>query len=444
MLAARASREASPDFKGLLAEEAVQRERRMDVAAGSATTQIIFINRFFYPDRSATSQLLSDLAFHLARSGHPVRVITSRQLYDDPNADLTEWESVDGVAIHRVFTTRFGRAALLGRCFDYLSFYSSVWRSVLALARPGAILVAKTDPPLLSVPALHAVRQRGLRLVNWLQDLYPEVAVELGVPLVAGPIGRGLVHLRDRTLRAASANVVVGERMAEVVRSRGVAAARIHVIPNWCDDEDIRPVSPASNRLRHKWGLDGRFVVGYSGNLGRAHEFKTVLDAAELLRDEPHILFLLIGGGKNFEELANQARERKLSSFRFLPYQDRAALKESLSVPDIHWVSLKPELEGLIVPSKFYGIAAAGRPVIAITARDGEIARLVQRHHCGIVVEPGASNVLADALRRLSTDPCALAEMGLHARTMLETHFSRRQAFASWDRIFDRDIARPP
>jgi len=440
MLVAPTSLEASPDFTGALADEAAPPERQRDAAAVTATKEIIFINRFFYPDRSATGQLLSDLAFHLARSGHLVQVITSRQLYDDPNADLAERESVDGVAIHRVFTTRFGRASPIGRGFDYLSFYPSVWRSILALARPGAILVAKTDPPLLSVPALHAVRRRNLRLINWLQDLYPEVAAELGVPLVTGPIGRGLAHLRDRTLRAAFANVVVGERMAEVVRSRGVAAARIHVIPNWCDDDHIRPVSPANNRLRHQWELDGRFVVGYSGNLGRAHEFETVLDAAELLRDEPRIVFLLIGGGKNFDELANQARKRKLGAFRFIPYQDRAALKESLSVPDIHWVSLKPELEGLIVPSKFYGIAAAGRPVLAITGRDGEIARLVRRHQCGMVVEPGSSHVLANALRRLSADPDALAKMGLRARTMLETHFSRRHAFASWNRLIDPKI----
>lgn len=444
MLAAHASRNARTNIPGILVRGAASCASKMAVAVGSAPTQIIFINRFFYPDGSATSQLLSDLAFHLARVGHSVQVITSRQSYNDPHADLPEWESVNGVSIHRVFTTRFGRAALVGRGFDYLSFYICVWRSILALARPGAILVAKTDPPLLSLPALHAVRRRGLRLVNWLQDLYPEIAAELGVPLVAGPIGRGLLHLRNRTLRAASANVVVGERMAEIVRSHGVLAARVYVVSNWCDDDNIRPVSPAGNPLRQQWGLANHFVVGYSGNLGRAHEFKTVLDAAELLRDEPRIAFLVIGGGKNFDELANQARARNLGTFRFLPYQDRSALKQSLSVPDIHWLSLKPELEGLIVPSKFYGIIAAGRPVISITAPDGEIARLVRRHQCGIVVEPGASRTLADTLRHLSANPSALVEMGLRARIMLETHFSRRQAFAAWDRLFDYLITCAP
>jgi colanic acid biosynthesis glycosyl transferase WcaI len=421
-----------------LADTRSSPSRRPDLAADSAATQIIFINRFFYPDHSATSQILTDLAIHRATARRPVRVITSRQRYDDPQASLPEQGTVSGVVVNRVSTTRFGRTALIGRGFDYLSFYVSVWRSILALAQPGAILVAKTDPPLLSIPALHAVRRRGLRLVNWLQDLYPEVATELGVPLVRGPIASALARLRDVSLRAADANVVVGERMAALVCARGVDATRVQVIPNWCDDEEIRPVASVDNPLRREWGLNGCFVVGYSGNLGRGHEFETILGAAEQLRHEPHIVFLFIGGGQKIDELVSEVHKRNLASaFRFLPYQERTALKYSLTVPDIHWVSLKPELEGLIVPSKFYGIAAAGRPIIAIAAGDGEIAHLVRRHRCGIVVEPGASNVLAEQLRHLSADGGAVDGMGFRARRMLEEHFTRRQAFAAWDRLLD-------
>lgn len=403
---------------------------------GTPTKQIIFINRFFYPDHSATSQLLTDLTFHIARDGQPVRVITSRQRYDNPHADLAKREVVKGVDIDRMSTTRFGRAGLVGRGFDYLSFYSSLWRSILRVARAGDILVAKTDPPLLSIPALRAVRRRGLHLVNWLQDLYPEVAIGLGLPLISGPVAQGLQHLRDVTLRAASANVVVGEGMAQIVRSR-CNGAPVHVIPNWCDDRCIQPVAPDQNPLRRKWGMEGRFVIGYSGNLGRGHEFETILDAATHLRDQQNILFLFIGGGHQFDELTCKVHQRQLDGvFRFLPYQERDVLAHSLSVPDVHWVSLRPELEGLIVPSKIYGIAAAGRPIISITAPDGEIARLIQRHRCGLVVEPGAGHRLAEVLRRLSKDPGRLAEMGLRARAMLEKHFSRQQALARWDQLF--------
>jgi glycosyltransferase involved in cell wall biosynthesis len=406
--------------------------------ARSARRRIIFLNRYFFPDHSATSQILSDLAFHLAGCGTDVHVVTSQQRYDDPLARLPAAESIGGVTIHRIRTTRFGRTALIGRSFDYLSFYTSAYRSVLTYAKPGDVLVAKTDPPLLSVAAMRAAKRRRLHLVNWLQDLYPEIAVEMGVPFFHGPLGRGLRRLRDASLYAADANVVIGERMAELVRARGIASERIRVIPDWCDDEEIQPIAPHDNPLRREWGLGDRFVVGYSGNLGRGHEFETVLVAAERLRSDRSFCFLFIGGGKKFSKLALGVRERGLDHlFRFLPYQERKILRLSLGVPDVHLISLKPELEGLILPSKLYGIAAAGRPIIAITASDGEIAGLVRRHDCGNVVAPGEGQFLAATLRSLRADPGRLAEMGYRARAMLDALFTRRHAFNLWQRLVE-------
>lgn len=400
--------------------------------------RVIFLNRFFFPDHSATSQLLGDLAFDLARRGRAVHVVTSRQRYDVPDARLPAAETIAGVEVHRVATTRFGRSALVGRGLDYLSFYAAVWRRVLSLAQPGDTVVAKTDPPMLCVPAMHAARRRSLRLVNWMQDIYPELAARLGVPLLRGAVGRGLARLRDASLDIAVANVVVGDKMAESVRGRGVPAARVHVIPNWCDDEAIAPISHADNPLYRAWRLEGRFVIGYSGNLGRGHEFETVLGAAERLRDDARMLFLCIGGGHKLDELVSRVDALGLGgAFRFVPYQDREQLRYSLGAADVHWISLKPELEGLMVPSKLYGIAAAGRPVIAITAKDGEVATLVRQHRCGCVVEPGDSAALADALVGLATDDEACAAMGRHARAMLDAQFTRRHALDRWHRLLD-------
>jgi colanic acid biosynthesis glycosyl transferase WcaI len=403
--------------------------------------RLIFLNRYFFPDHSATSQILSDLTFHLAAIGHEVHVIASRQIYDQPGAELSASEIINAVTVHRVASTRFGRAALPGRALDYLSFYRSVRRRLDQIAQPGDIVVAKTDPPLLSVAVASVVRRRGARLVNWLQDVYPETAIVLGVPLTRGPAGAALVSSRNRTLRQSTATVVVGELMARRIERLGIAPARIRVIANWCDDQTITPITKPNNPLCEAWRLSGKFVVGYSGNLGRAHDFQTVLAAAELLRRESDIIFLVIGGGKGFDDLARAVKARGLeNSFCFQPYQQQVMLPYALGVSDVHWLSLKPELEGLIVPSKFYGSAAAGKPIVMIGDPEGEIGRLVRQHDCGIVVTPGDAATLASALKGWSEQPQVLSAMGERSRQMLEKQFTRRRALDDWGRLIAQSV----
>ena len=186
---------------------------------------LIFVNRYFHPDHSATSQMLGDLAFFLAGEGHAVRVVTGRQLYDDPAAQLPPVGTIAGVRVDRVWSSRFGRHSLLGRAADYLSFYVSAAWTLWHLTEAGDVVVAKTDPPLLSVVAGWVARRQRAVLVNWLQDLFPEIAWELGVGLAAPPLGPVLAWLRDRSLRRAAVNVVVGWRMAERLEGRGWRAS---------------------------------------------------------------------------------------------------------------------------------------------------------------------------------------------------------------------------
>lgn len=395
--------------------------------------RLVFINRFFHPDQSATSQILSDLAFALAAEGHEVHVISGRKLYGKPGDPLPESETARGVSIHRVGSTKPASAGLAGRLREYLGFYFAAAIETRRQAKAGSIIVTKTDPPLFSIVTAVVTTGRRVARVNWLQDIYPEVAARLGVRFVAGLPGRALARLRDWSLRKAVANIALGERMAEFLAERGVPHAKIRTIPNWVDDEAIRPIAPEASAMRREWGLGDRFVVGYSGNLGRAHEYETLVGAATLLRDRNDIVFLFIGGGFGHDGLKAELRTRGLEGlFQFKPWQDQSRLAESLSVADAHWVSLRPEMEGLIVPSKFLGIAAAGRPTLAVTETDGEIARLARKHQCGVVVEPGDSAGLAAAIEDLARDAATRERQGVNARRMLDAEFSREHALRRW------------
>jgi hypothetical protein len=217
--------------------------------------KIIFVNRYFHPDHSATSQMLSDLAFELVGRELDVHVVCSRHLYDDPRSALPSVECADGVTIHRVASSRFGRDRLAGRALDYLTFYMFATWHLWRLARTGDIIVAKTDPPLVSVVAAAIARMRGARLGNWVQDLFPEVAQASGMlGARSGLFVRLLRHVRNGSLRAAETNVVVWELMAEELRKQGIRREQIQMIPNWQDGTLVRLVAHDSNPLRGAWG----------------------------------------------------------------------------------------------------------------------------------------------------------------------------------------------
>jgi colanic acid biosynthesis glycosyl transferase WcaI len=405
--------------------------------------RVVFVNRYFHPDESATSRMLSDLAFRLADRGIEVVVVTSRQLYENRHGRLPARECVRGVTIHRVATFTFGRARLLGRALDYLSFHLAAGLALLSLLRSGDVVVAKTDPPLICVVTGLAARCRGARLVNWLQDVFPEVALALTPEAMPRWLNDGLAGLRDRSLRMAATNVVIGNGMRERLLARGIAADHIRVIPNWADPQAIVPMPTHNSNVRSRLNLQDRFVIGYSGNFGRAHEFQTLLDAARHLQDA-RFAFLMTGGGARSDELREAAARAGLPNFHFQNYQPAAMLSDSLAAADVHLVSLLPALEGLIVPSKVYGILAAGRPVVFIGDTRGEVANLLRDNDCGISVAPGAGPSLADELLALQADPNRVLALGTNARRLALARHTSHGAATDWAGLLSElSCARP-
>ena len=401
--------------------------------------RLIFINRYFYPDHSPTSVLVSDLAFALSQRDVSVTVITSRLRYEGGGPLLPRHDTIQGVDVHRVWTSKRGRSRLLGRSLDYMSFYLTAGWWLWRLARSNDIVVAKTDPPLLSVIAAPIAWLKGARLVNWLQDMFPEVAEALNVGGNLGhTIFRLLRPLRNWSFRLAETNVVVGEAMAARLRSEGIAPERICVIPNWSDGALIVPIAATQNKLRKSWAPKDHFVVGYAGNLGRVHDVDTIIEAMKRAAGLPaddvarRITFLFVGGGVGRAGLERQVLQRRLPNVRLYPYQPQEVLAETLNAADLHLVSLNPALEGLIVPSKFYGIAAAGRPMVFIGAADGEIARLIEEIGCGFTVAPGDGQALLDRIRQMARDPELCESMGARARAAFVKRWDKEQAVAQW------------
>ena len=394
--------------------------------------RLIFVNRFFYPDISATSQMLTDAAFYLADRGHAVHVVTSRLTYAGDET-LRAAEVVNGVTIHRIWTTRFGRGNLIGRALDYLSFYFSVFFVLMKLLNEKDTVIAKTDPPMVSVPVGWAAGLKRARHINWLQDLFPEVATELGMNM-PGFLAAMLQALRDRSLLTADMNIAIGQQMRARLLKLGVYTDKVTVIPNWADGEAIQP-GDAPNPLRDEWQLGGQFIVGYSGNLGRAHEIGTLLGAMEELAEADDVSFLFIGGGALLEDLKLAVAARGLKNTRFKPYQPRQMLQQSLTLPDVHLTILRSEMEGLIVPSKIYGVLAAGRASIFVGHPEGEVAQMLREAEAGIVVREGDVQGLVQAVRLLQSDADAVSIMGANARRLFDESLGKTRSLEKLEQV---------
>jgi colanic acid biosynthesis glycosyl transferase WcaI len=406
---------------------------------------LYFLNRYAWPDDSATAQLLTDLTIDQARRGRRPVVLTSRQLYREAKARLPGGEVSSEVHYIRLWSTAFGRDRLLGRALDYLSFYLSVFLHLLFRLPRGATLVSLTDPPLITLVTWLPCALRGVRQIHWSQDVFPEIVGALRPP--ARPVALGLESLRR--LRNASLGrqvriAAIGEDMRRHFEAQGTPPANLTVLPNWSSGDTVYPVPARENPLREAWGLREAFVLGYSGNLGRVHDYRTFLDAAErLVATIPSIRFLFIGSGalqtRLRAELPGALREHTL----FQPYQERRLLSQSLSVPDVHWISLQPACTPFVFPSKFYGVIAAGRPCLFVGAPEAELARLLARERIGLAVAQGDGAAFAAAVEAFAGDRESLAAMGSRARLLFETHYDQPLALARWDALIGASVADP-
>lgn len=320
----------------------------------------------------------------------------------------------DGAAPSGVTLHRTGRGVPEAERPDASAYFASLcrltWRA-LRLPRHD-VVVTMTDPPLLAwAGPLLAARHRAVA-IHWSQDVYPALLPHLGVRLPA-PLLATLERSMTVALRRHDAVIAIGRCMAGRLARAGVPEERLTVLPNWPDPQ-VRPVPRGVNGFRNGLGLDDRFVVAYSGNLGLAHPMDAVLAAAAALRDgNPAVRFLMIGGGRGHAALADSARRLGLDNVLFQPWQPADRLAESLSAADLHLAVMAGAAEGLMVPSKLAGAMAAGRPCLFLGPAGSEAAQRLSG--CGAVLDPGDGAGLAETIQAYATDPKRCTEEGARA-----------------------------
>jgi putative colanic acid biosynthesis glycosyltransferase WcaI len=389
--------------------------------SASRKQRLLVLNQYYWPGIEATAQLLTDLCEALAHDAEITVITGVLHGHEDEPRRLVK----NGVEIVRVPSTSFERSKLFARAANYVTYLSNALLRGLRGPKPDIVL-CMTDPPIVADVALLVARRYGAPLVVISQDVFPEIAVQLKrlENPVATRLLRGLVSLY---LRRADRVVAIGETMRLRLEEKGASAERIRVIPNWVDTERLAP-RERTNEWSHNFGLDRKFVVMHSGNVGHAQDLDSLVRAATFLRDLDDLAIFVIGTGARHAELVALAQLFEVDQVTFLYYQSRGVLPKSLSAADIHVVGLAPGLAGYVVPSRLYGILAVARPVIVAADAESETAQVVERIGCGIVVPPGRPELLARAIRDAHDGKYDLVEMGRLGREWVEREADREVA----------------
>jgi glycosyltransferase involved in cell wall biosynthesis len=394
---------------------------------------VLVLNQYYWPGVEATAHLLTELTRGLA-GDFDITVVTGALHGVESTPGQFKHEGVDVV---RVRSSAFDRASLPLRGLNYVTYMWQALVKGLSHHRRPDVVFCMTDPPMLADIALIVARRFRAPLVVVSQDVFPEIAIELR-RLESKTLVGLLRFLVEFYLQRADRVVAIGETMRRRLQEKGTPAERITIIPNWVDTQAIRP-RPRDNAWSREHEIVDRFVVMHSGNIGHAQDLSSLVRAAAFLRDIERLAVMIIGSGARVSDLMALTSRLEVDSVRFLPYQPREQLSESLSSADVHVVGLAPGLAGYIVPSRLYGILAAGRPVIVAADRNSETAQLVESVGCGVVVPSGRPELLARAIRQAHSGELPLAEMALRAREFAVAEADRLVAIGRY-RVLLNDL----
>jgi glycosyltransferase involved in cell wall biosynthesis len=382
------------------------------------------ITQFFPPDYAATGQLIDELVRNLGQQGIDIEVFTSQPGYAFQSLVAPAVEHSGTVRIQRSRTAQLWPGRIRGKTINGVLYTLRAAVYMLRAWRRSNVLLLTTAPPFLPIIGYLIHLLFRLPYICILYDLYPDIAIALGVISKGNWIAQCWQRINQQIWLNAKGIVVLSPAMKQQVAMKYPQITdKISVIQSWADPEWIMPIAKQENWFAWKYNLVNKFTVLYSGNMGRCHDMSTILAAAKQLQDEP-IQFVCIGGGAKRDELIDQVNMLGLRNFLFLPYQDKQVLPYSLTACDLSLVSVDASTESLVVPSKLYSALASGRPIAVICSPNSYLRQLILEAKCGSTFDNGDSDSLAQFIRLLYSDRQLGERMGKAGRQYLRSHFT--------------------
>ena len=404
---------------------------------------ILMLASYFPPEIGSASHLFYELGGELIRNGHQVTALTTfprsynvSQSVQRYRRKLFVREEMDGIRVIRVRSMPTPRDNIFARGMEHFILPFLLLLGGAVSGKQDAMLIY--SPPLpFGITGYILSKVKRIPFVVNIQDLYPQAVIDLGL-LKNRSLIRVFRAIERFVYLKANFLTVHSEGNRQYVISRGARADRVTVIHNWSDTGEIIP-SPKLNEFRLENGLDGKFVVSYAGIISYSQDLETIIESAALLKDRSDVFFVVVGDGSQKEQLLSKASELKLDNVRFLPWQPKEKYAQVLSASDVCLVTLKKDkVSTPVVPRKLSDIMASGRPVIAGVPLDGDTPKIVEAAQCGLSVEPGNAEMLAQAILQLYENPALAGELGKNGRDYAEKHFSLDVCAREYEELFEK------
>lgn len=407
----------------------------------------MLLTLYFAPDVAANAVIMTELAEELTALGHQITVVTAFPHYAGNIVDhryrgrLIQQDMQRGIRVIRTYLyTSPHKQRFLVRFLNYVSF--NVLSTLACLfAGPQDVILAPSPPLTIGLSAHIISRVRRIPYVYNVQDIYPDVVIKLGI--LKNPWIIALSRWMERFVYAGARHIaVLSEGFRANLLPKGVPSEKITIIPNFVDVDFIRPL-PRDNGFRHRFGLEGRFVLLYAGNLGHSQSLEHVLECAALLQGQDHFAFVIVGNGSRKPYLEAQAQQMGLDNVRFIPFQPWEDVPEIYAAADISLITLRKGIALDSVPSKAYTIMASGRPILAAVDPGSDAWNLVQQAQCGLCVEPENPQALAKAIRDLYADPTLRERLGRNGRDHVVQHYTRQAVAKQYHELLTSIVGKP-
>ena len=409
------------------------RQRRTDVTMDNSQKDILFLCQFFYPEYNSSATLPFDTAKYMASRGFAVDALVGYPREYTVDRHIPATEVVDGVRIRRIKYLQMNRKRMPGRLINYFSFTFGVLMNSACLKDYRAVVVY-SNPPVLPIITDRAKKKYGTRYIFVAYDVYPEIAHASRSLFPGSLISRVMKWINRQLYRSADCVVALTDEMKAYLLDHRpeLTPDRVVTIANWAHEEASGMSMPDRDSYARFGYSKGQFVVTYFGNLGICQDVDTMLDAAELLRDDDRIRFLIAGHGSKKDAVENRIREHDLQNVQLMGVLTGEDFEKAVAIGSCGIVSLEKGLTGMCAPSKYYTCLHGRQAVIAIVEKESYLAEEVVRERIGCAVEIGDSLRLRDMLVGMAGNPEECAAMGARAGKLYEEKYSYASAMEKY------------